>query len=230
MPTSRGDGYHEIIYSYVDVSAKMEWYRFGSAMSRPQSKRCNLPTGTLRTEVQGPRFVYFSTKLDVENKGDESPVTIADRAAENKMRELINETFPEHGVYGEEGGLDIRGGEYVWVLDPIDGTKSFITGIRPTFRLFQQADKYCCVHCPHVATVHSFTSYWIVRKVTPTPFALTQQQEYTYFHEIWPNYSLCLYNMLTGKPLFGTLIALVKNGSPVRANCHLYPTLSRGRK
>mmetsp|Transcript_24110 Transcript_24110/g.52607 ORF Transcript_24110/g.52607 Transcript_24110/m.52607 type:complete len:217 (+) Transcript_24110:206-856(+) len=48
------------------------------------------------------------------------------------MRELINEAFPDHGVYGEEGGLDIRKGEYVWVLDPIDGTKSFITG-KPLF-------------------------------------------------------------------------------------------------
>jgi inositol-phosphate phosphatase/L-galactose 1-phosphate phosphatase/histidinol-phosphatase len=68
----------------------------------------------------------------VECKGDESPVTIADKAAEQAMRELINATCPEHGVFGEEAGIDVRDGEYVWVLDPIDGTKSFITG-KPLF-------------------------------------------------------------------------------------------------
>ena len=75
------------------------------------------------------------TKLDVESKGDESPVTIADKAAEVKMRAMINEAFPDHGVYGEEGGLDFRKGQYVWVLDPIDGTKSFITGTEKNMML-----------------------------------------------------------------------------------------------
>lgn len=56
-----------------------------------------------------------STNLHIENKGDESPVTIADRAAEAEMREIINSAFPEHGVFGEEEGLDLREGEYVWV-------------------------------------------------------------------------------------------------------------------
>ncbi|KAK3248853.1 hypothetical protein CYMTET_41696 [Cymbomonas tetramitiformis] len=75
---------------------------------------------------------YFRKPLDVESKSDASPVTIADRAAEEAMRSVINKRFPTHSVYGEEFGLDLRDSESVWVLDPIDGTKSFITG-KPVF-------------------------------------------------------------------------------------------------
>ncbi len=61
-----------------------------------------------------------------------SPVTVADRASERAMRDLIAERYPNHGVYGEEFGEERVDAEYVWVLDPIDGTKSFITG-KPLF-------------------------------------------------------------------------------------------------
>jgi myo-inositol-1(or 4)-monophosphatase len=56
-------------------------------------------------------------------------VTAADRAAESAMRALITRTFPEHGIVGEEYGNERSDAEYVWVLDPIDGTKSFICGM-----------------------------------------------------------------------------------------------------
>jgi myo-inositol-1(or 4)-monophosphatase len=75
---------------------------------------------------------FFRSALGVENKsrsGGFDPVTAADRAAEAAMRALINRTFPEHGVVGEELGADRPDAEYVWVLDPIDGTKSFICGL-----------------------------------------------------------------------------------------------------
>ena len=75
--------------------------------------------------------VEHSTGLTVMNKDDASPVTVADRAAELAMRNAIGAAFPSHGVYGEEAGMQGGGGEWVWVLDPIDGTKSFITGIHP---------------------------------------------------------------------------------------------------
>ncbi|HEX3937344.1 MAG TPA: histidinol-phosphatase [Xanthobacteraceae bacterium] len=70
--------------------------------------------------------------LGLENKdrsGGFDPVTAADRAAEAAMRTLIKRTFPEHGVIGEEFGAERADAEYVWVLDPIDGTKSFICGL-----------------------------------------------------------------------------------------------------
>eukprot|EP00574_Skeletonema_japonicum_P007297 CAMPEP_0201738032 /NCGR_PEP_ID=MMETSP0593-20130828/43958_1 /ASSEMBLY_ACC=CAM_ASM_000672 /TAXON_ID=267983 /ORGANISM="Skeletonema japonicum, Strain CCMP2506" /LENGTH=366 /DNA_ID=CAMNT_0048232139 /DNA_START=40 /DNA_END=1137 /DNA_ORIENTATION=+ len=61
-----------------------------------------------------------------------SPVTLADRAAERAMRALITERYPHHGVYGEEYGVLREDADWVWVLDPIDGTRSFITG-KPLF-------------------------------------------------------------------------------------------------
>jgi len=74
---------------------------------------------------------FFRTALAVENKkaGGFDPVTAADRAAENAMRALIRKTFPGHGIIGEEYGNERSDAEYVWVLDPIDGTKSFIAGM-----------------------------------------------------------------------------------------------------
>jgi len=75
---------------------------------------------------------FFRTSLGVEDKGSAAgfdPVTAADRAAENAMRSLIKRNFPEHGIVGEEYGNERADAEYVWVLDPIDGTKSFITGM-----------------------------------------------------------------------------------------------------
>jgi inositol-phosphate phosphatase/L-galactose 1-phosphate phosphatase/histidinol-phosphatase len=75
---------------------------------------------------------YFRSPVSVETKPDASPVTIADREAEAVMRELIAAAYPDHGILGEEHGRDRVDAEFVWVLDPIDGTKSFITG-RPLF-------------------------------------------------------------------------------------------------
>jgi inositol-phosphate phosphatase/L-galactose 1-phosphate phosphatase/histidinol-phosphatase len=72
---------------------------------------------------------YFRQKVAVIDKPDASPVTIADREAEAAMRRLIERHFPEHGVVGEEYGADRPDAEFVWVLDPIDGTKSFISGV-----------------------------------------------------------------------------------------------------
>ncbi|MGA2128885.1 MAG: histidinol-phosphatase [Xanthobacteraceae bacterium] len=75
---------------------------------------------------------FFRTALGVENKdplGGFDPVTAADRAAEAAMRRLISRTFPAHGIVGEEFGSERSDAEYVWVLDPIDGTKSFICGM-----------------------------------------------------------------------------------------------------
>jgi inositol-phosphate phosphatase / L-galactose 1-phosphate phosphatase / histidinol-phosphatase len=72
---------------------------------------------------------YFRTALAVDDKADLSPVTAADRAAEAAMRHLIAARFPAHGIIGEEYGRERDDAEFVWVLDPIDGTKSFISGV-----------------------------------------------------------------------------------------------------
>lgn len=78
---------------------------------------------------------YFRTPVGVDTKSDASPVTVADREAEEAMREVLTSRVPEHAIYGEEYGHKPgsgRGADWTWVLDPIDGTKSFITG-RPLF-------------------------------------------------------------------------------------------------
>ncbi len=72
---------------------------------------------------------HFRTGIKVLGKADSSPVTIADRKAETRMRQIIARKYPAHGILGEEYGADRIDAEYVWVLDPIDGTKSFICGI-----------------------------------------------------------------------------------------------------
>ena len=72
---------------------------------------------------------YFRKPLAIRDKADLSPVTAADREAEEVMRALIERHFPEHGILGEEFGSVREDAEFVWVLDPIDGTKSFISGV-----------------------------------------------------------------------------------------------------
>ena len=75
---------------------------------------------------------YFRNDFVTETKSDASPVTIADRECEERLRERIRTAFPDHGVIGEEHGSDRPGASWVWVLDPIDGTKAFVSG-RPLF-------------------------------------------------------------------------------------------------
>jgi histidinol phosphatase-like enzyme (inositol monophosphatase family) len=72
---------------------------------------------------------YFRTPVAIDDKSDKTPVTVADREAERAMRELLARHVPGHGVFGEEYGAERSDAEYVWVLDPIDGTKAFITGL-----------------------------------------------------------------------------------------------------
>ena len=72
---------------------------------------------------------YFRKPLAIRDKADLTPVTAADRVAEETMRALIEERFPEHGILGEEFGRVREDAEFVWSLDPIDGTKSFISGV-----------------------------------------------------------------------------------------------------
>ena len=81
---------------------------------------------------------YWRLGIEVDSKDEperpegESPVTAADRQAEQAMRDLIASRYDKHGIYGEEHGVIRADADWVWVLDPIDGTKSFITG-KPLF-------------------------------------------------------------------------------------------------
>ena len=90
--------------------------------------------GRLATSSGETILPFFRTSLSIDNKSSAQesrefdPVTEADRAAEAVMRRLIKANFPQHGIVGEEFGNEREDADYVWVLDPIDGTKSFIAG------------------------------------------------------------------------------------------------------
>ncbi|MEN9933641.1 MAG: hypothetical protein RLZZ387_220 [Chloroflexota bacterium] len=72
---------------------------------------------------------YFQTGLTPDIKADQSPVTLADRESERLMRELIEARYPDHSILGEEEGETRPGASHRWILDPIDGTKSFVRGV-----------------------------------------------------------------------------------------------------
>jgi CoA:oxalate CoA-transferase len=75
---------------------------------------------------------YFRTAVPVDIKPDKSPVTLADRAVESALRTILEQQHPDHGIIGEEFGSLRETADYVWVIDPIDGTRSFMSG-KPTF-------------------------------------------------------------------------------------------------
>jgi inositol-phosphate phosphatase / L-galactose 1-phosphate phosphatase / histidinol-phosphatase len=83
--------------------------------------------GQLADVARSIALQHFRTPLAVERKSDGSPVTVADRDIETLMRRMIRSAFPGHAIRGEEFAAE-GSGEFTWVLDPIDGTKSFVTG------------------------------------------------------------------------------------------------------
>ncbi|KAA3645628.1 MAG: inositol monophosphatase [Proteobacteria bacterium] len=74
------------------------------------------------------RSYYMNRDNVTEIKADNSPVTIADKAAEKTITNIIKKAYPDHNIFGEEYGRDGEGSEYLWLIDPIDGTKSFVRG------------------------------------------------------------------------------------------------------
>ncbi len=95
---------------------------------------------------------YRRGDLGIEHKADDSPVTVADKAAEEVIIRRIREKFPEHGLLAEESGNDKEGADWTWVIDPIDGTKSFIGGV-PLFTtliglLHEGRPVLGCIHQP----------------------------------------------------------------------------------
>jgi len=84
--------------------------------------------GTARQAGELTRH-YFQTDFQIDIKADSSPVTIADRESEQLMRRLIAEKYPTHSILGEEYGETNPGSSHRWILDPIDGTFSFVRGV-----------------------------------------------------------------------------------------------------
>jgi myo-inositol-1(or 4)-monophosphatase len=97
----------------VFANADLQWVPQASAIAREAGAR-------LRE--------FFAQGVETEYKGDVDLVTVADRTAEKLIRERLAETFPEHGVYGEEGTRERMEGEFRWYVDPLDGTTNFAHG------------------------------------------------------------------------------------------------------
>ncbi|MDQ8180988.1 inositol monophosphatase family protein [Pelagicoccus sp. SDUM812005] len=86
-------------------------------------------TGKLCKETERIILEYFeSPDLEVDSKGDDTPVTEADRKTEQMIRDAIETLYPDHGIMGEEFGNVNESADYQWVIDPIDGTKTFAAG------------------------------------------------------------------------------------------------------
>jgi myo-inositol-1(or 4)-monophosphatase len=98
-------------------------------MSSPSHPESFLPAMSAIAREAGALLIqYFHQKLKIEYKGDADLVTAADRASEALIRERVAQQFPSHDVLGEEQGLNDRGGEYRWYVDPLDGTTNFAHG------------------------------------------------------------------------------------------------------
>lgn len=98
-------------------------------MDSELSARYGLAQSAARAAGQLTLHYFQRDNFDVERKADQSPVTVADREAEQLLREQIARQFPDDGIVGEEFGVSAGSSGYQWILDPIDGTKSFITGV-----------------------------------------------------------------------------------------------------
>ena len=86
----------------------------------------------IQKEAAATALRHFRTGIDIDLKSDESPVTAADLAIERDARDRIHDAFPDHEILGEEYGAGDLSKDHVWVIDPIDGTRSFVSG-HPAF-------------------------------------------------------------------------------------------------
>jgi histidinol phosphatase-like enzyme (inositol monophosphatase family) len=91
--------------------------------------RLQLALAAAQTAGQLTLQYFRRADLDVQRKADDSPVTVADREAERKLREVISREFPDDGIFGEEFPERPGKSGFRWILDPIDGTKSFVSGV-----------------------------------------------------------------------------------------------------
>jgi len=99
-----------------------------AALSAQQLAEYSSFAQTLADQVRPLSRKWFRHPLSIDTKADESPVTQADREVESALREAIAQHYPQHGIFGEEFGAQHAEADLVWSLDPIDGTRAFISG------------------------------------------------------------------------------------------------------
>ena len=111
---------------------------------------------------------YFRSNFSFERKQDLSPVTIADRSIEHELTRLISTRFPSHGILGEESG-STPGERYTWYLDPIDGTKSFISGMPLFGTLIALADEQKGAIVAGMIDMPALAERWTRSRMTRSP-------------------------------------------------------------
>ena len=113
------------------VSTAETFFSFSQKNMSNLSEYLNFAEKTARAAGEHTLEYFQTTKAKPEFKGDDTPVTIADREAEQLIRKSIKDAYPEHGIVGEEFGEveDNSGSDFRWIIDPIDGTKSFVSGV-----------------------------------------------------------------------------------------------------
>ena len=99
-------------------------------MSKPEANLADLSRHATRIAAAASDVAmsHFRNRLNVEFKADDSPVTQADKAVETVVRDYLRTQFPDHGIFGEEHGQEGLDKPRLWVTDPIDGTRSFLSG------------------------------------------------------------------------------------------------------
>ena len=100
-----------------------------SAISPEQTREYLAFAREVAREAGALTLEYFRTEFTVDTKADATPVTIADRESEGLIRRRIGERFPDHGILGEEEGASPGTADLTWIIDPIDGTRSFVHGV-----------------------------------------------------------------------------------------------------
>jgi len=141
------------------------------------SARLDMALSVARSAGEVTLELFQREGLAVERKSDDSPVTQADRAAEQLMRKRIRAAFPADAVLGEEFGETAGGSGFTWVLDPIDGTKSFISGV-PFYSvlvgvMWQRDSLVGVIHLPAlretVYAAHEQGAWWTAGSGPPRP-------------------------------------------------------------
>tara|TARA_B100001123_G_C15312870_1_gene1025109 strand:- start:927 stop:1712 length:786 start_codon:yes stop_codon:yes gene_type:complete len=111
---------------------------------------------------------YFRKSMNTESKQDNSPVTVADKKSEEKIRMLIKNEYPSHGIIGEEYERVNIKSEFTWVIDPIDGTRSFVAGHKDfgtlIALLYKKEPILGIINCP------AHNERWVGRKNHPTTY------------------------------------------------------------
>ena len=128
-----------------------------SELSSEQNETFKAFAVELCNEAAKEILPHYGPEVEIERKSDATPVTLADRNAEKRIREIIEARYPEHGIIGEEYGRVREDAEFVWVLDPVDGHPNATRQLSASLRLLH-AHSQAHIQCPEQPALQSATN------------------------------------------------------------------------